>query len=353
MKSAPDSQDQDPLPAADEGSLGQRLRQRLGGTVFDYGLTGLGHLARLHPRARPGAHAVELRRDLAYQAPHKSDRRAHLLDIYRPLTDEEGRPVAGSPAVYGAPHPVVLYLHGGAFRILSKDTHRSLALPFARHGCLVFNCNYRLAPQHPFPAALEDAAAALEYVVREAPRLGGDLSRLVLAGESAGGNLVTALSLLTCVERPERFARRAYELNVVPRVVLPLCGMLQVSDAERFARKKRLPNWVHDRLLETRDAYLSGVPDGAHELADPLLLLETGLKGLARQLPAYFASVGTRDPLLDDTRRLGQALERLGAAHKIGYYDGELHAFQALVFRKNAIRFWQDTYAFLDEHLKG
>ena len=103
-------------------------------------------LRRLHPRARPGVHAVELLQDVPYQAPHESDKRAHLCDIYRPLTDDAGRPIAGSPAVYGRPHPIVLYLHGGAFRILSKDTHRSLVLPFARRGCLVFNCNYRLAP---------------------------------------------------------------------------------------------------------------------------------------------------------------------------------------------------------------
>ena len=69
----------------------------------------------------------------------------------------------------------------------------------ARRGMLVFNINYRLSPRHPFPAALTDCSAALEYVVREAPRLGGDLSRLVLAGESAGANLVTALTLMSCV----------------------------------------------------------------------------------------------------------------------------------------------------------
>ena len=79
----------------------------------------------------------------------------HLLDIYR-------------STVHPPPWPVVLYVHGGGFRILSKDTHWLMGLIFARRGYLVFNINYRLAPRHTFPAALQDAAAAYAWVVRHA-----------------------------------------------------------------------------------------------------------------------------------------------------------------------------------------
>ncbi|MFO0635528.1 MAG: alpha/beta hydrolase [Nannocystaceae bacterium] len=77
--------------------------------------------------------------------------------------------------------PVVLYVHGG-FRVLSKDSHWIMGLAFARAGYVVFNIGYRLAPRHPFPAALQDAAAALAWVHEHAARAGGDASRLVLAG---------------------------------------------------------------------------------------------------------------------------------------------------------------------------
>ena len=245
---------------------------------------------------------------------------------------------------------MVLYVHGGGFRVLSKDTHWVMALALARRGMLVFNINYRLSPRHPFPAALTDCSAALAYVAREAPKLGGDLGRLVLAGESAGANLVTALTLMSCVERPEPWAQRVFALDLKPRAVLPMCGMLQVSDSERFARRKPLAPWVLDRLTEITHAYLRNAPAESLALADPLVMLEDAPQ-LARPLPPFFAGVGTRDPLLDDTRRLGQALTRLQVAHEIRYYPGELHAFHALVYRPHAKQCWADQFTFLDKYL--
>ena len=163
-------------------------------------------------------------------------------------------------------------------------------------------------------------------------------------------NLVTALTLLTCMQRPEPWARRVFELGLVPRAVLPMCGMLQVSDSERFARRKQLPQWVSDRLTEVTHAYLQKSPAEQLELADPLVLLESA-PALARPLPPFFAGVGTRDPLLDDTRRLGQALARLQVPHELRYYPGELHAFHALVYRPQAKQCWRDQFAFLDRYL--
>src|SRR5690606_5988723 len=122
----------------------------------------------------------------------------HRLDVYRPAHAE-------------GPRPVVLYVHGGGFRILSKETHWLMGLYFARRGYVVFNIGYRLAPKHPFPAALEDSADALGWVVQNAHRYGGDPTRLVLAGESAGANLVTSLTLACCYRREEPYARRVFD----------------------------------------------------------------------------------------------------------------------------------------------
>ena len=323
-----------PLPETPR--LPERLRRRAGAFVFDNLYRALATGARLHPLARPARHGVEVLRNIPYRP---SSNHAHQLDVYRPT---------GQPG----PWPVVLYVHGGAFRILSKDTHWMMALGFARRGYLVLNINYRLAPRHPYPAAIEDACEALVWAMKHAAEYGGDPTRLVLAGESAGANLATALAVTTSYRRPEGFARAVWEAEVRPRAVVAACGILQVSDARRFARRKRLPGWLYDRLVEPSEAYLGGLvdPHPERELADPLLILERG-EPPERPLPPFFAPVGTRDPLLDDTRRLKAALDRLGARCDARFYRGEVHAFHAMVFLPNARRCWRELYDFLDEHI--
>lgn len=313
--------------------MGRRAHDGVAGTF----LRGLAAGARMHPLAKPERHHVELIGDVPYMNDGHPD---HVLDIYR-------------PTVRRGPWPVVLYVHGGGFSLLSKDTHWVMALSFARCGYLVFNISYRLAPRYPYPAAIADTCAALEWVVEHAERYGGDLSRLVVAGESAGANLVTSLSLATCYRRPEPWAARAFDLGVVPQAAAPACGIFQVSDAARFGRRRRLPIFIDLLLQDVSASYLRGVDetgDGEIDLADPLLVLERGEEP-ARPLPAFFIPVGTRDPLLDDTRRLARALRRLGVPHEARYYPKEIHAFHAMVWRRRARQCWADKFAFLERHL--
>jgi acetyl esterase len=245
----------------------------------------------------------------------------------------------------------MLYVHGGAFSILSKDTHWVMGLAYAKRGFVVFNINYRLAPQHPFPAALEDACQALTWVVENAHRFGGDPSRMAFAGESAGANLVTALTIASCWRRPEPWAREVFDVAPRVRAVIPACGILQVTDPDRIVGRKRLSQFVADRVTEVHRIYLprQAPPDLDLALADPLVVLENAPPP-ARPLPAVFTFVGTRDPLLDDTRRLGRALDRLGADCEVRYYPGGLHAFHALVFDARARTCWRHQYAFLERH---
>src|SRR5207245_9192492 len=107
---------------------------------------------------------------------------------------------------------------------------------FARAGYAVVNISYRLAPSHPFPAALEDTCAAYLWLAQHGPRHGMDLSRVVVAGESAGGNLVTALALAHSMRRAEPVGRAGCDAGVVPRAGLPAYAMLPVSESERFGR---------------------------------------------------------------------------------------------------------------------
>lgn len=294
---------------------------------------GLSLAGKLHPQARPAVHNVEVIPDLPYS---RSGLREHMLDVYRPLSPDGAK-------------PAILYIHGGGFHTLSKDTHWVMALLFARAGYTVFNLSYRLAPRHPFPAPLEDASDALSWLAEWGPRYGADLSRLVIAGESAGANLAASLALSTCYKRREPYAQRAFATGLVPRAVVAGCGILQVSDPGRFARRRKLPGYLARMIHDVGMGYLRGSEHDC-ELADPLLLLERGLAP-ERPLPAFFAFAGTKDPLLDDTRRLARALSSLGVPHEAHYYPGELHAFHALVFRAAAKRCWSDQLAFLSRHL--
>jgi acetyl esterase len=267
-----------------------------------------------------------------------SGNRAHLLDVYRP---------AGSSAT---PRPAVLYVHGGSFRILSKESHFMMATEFAKAGYVVFNMNYRLAPRHPYPAALEDVAEAWRWVVENAARWGADPARLIVSGESAGGNLTVALAIMATYERPEPYARRVYSLGVVPKAIVPLCGILQVTRHSRG--RKRLSALIQDRIDAAGEYYL-GADHTAHAperaLADPILILESAPP--VRPFPPTFASAGTRDPIHVDTLRLQRVLDAWGVACDARLYRGEPHAFQALTFRRSVREQWRALFEFLSSRV--
>lgn len=317
--------------------LSPELRKQAGSAVITNLFKGLGALVRLDPRSKPEKHGVRHLRNIPYIS---TGNPAHTLDVFIP---------ADSPG----PHPVVFYAHGGGFRILSKETHFGMAMQFARRGYLVVNINYRLSGERAFPAAFEDSCQAYCWMCENIEGFGGDLDRLVVAGESAGANLVTGLTVAACYRRDEPYARAVFDTEVVPRVTAAACGILQVSNIERFTEQPRLSRFVAQRLEEVSDAYILAehpTEDPALDFADPLLFLERA-EPPTRPLPAFFLPVGTRDILLDDTRRLGAALDRMGVENQTCYYPGEVHAFHAFVWREQAQACWADQFAFLDNHL--
>lgn len=308
--------------------LRERVRKRAGSAALDVMFNSLARVGRANPRARRYLAQVDVARDLAY-----GDLPEHKLDVWRPRA-QTGR------------LPALLYVHGGGFRILSKETHWSFALRFALAGHVVFNIDYRLAPKHPYPAAVSDVCRALLWVQRRAADFDADIDRLVVAGESAGGNLTCAATISTAWRRPEPWAREVFDAGIQVRAALPACGILQVSDAGRFKRRRPdLAPWLVDRIDETCVAY-AGDLEGDHGLADPLLVLERA-EPPRRPLPPAFSLVGTRDPLIEDTRRLGPAWRRHGARCEVKIYPGGVHAFHALPWEKASGDAWRDQLAFL------
>jgi acetyl esterase len=313
------------------------LRRQLGGAALEQLFLRASQSAKLHPRLRALLREVTLTADLAYLPTGLPE---HRLDLYRP------REATG-------PLPTIFFIHGGGFRILSKDTHWLMGVLFARAGYQVFSINYRLAPRHPWPAAPEDTHRALAWVLRHGEALGADLRRLAFAGESAGANLATGLALSTARPLPQPWARAIFDAAPRLRAVVAACGLLQVSDIARFHRRRPLRAFVNDRLHEIERQYLpEGAPadPDARALADPLLALEDRAP-LARPLPPFFIPVGTRDPILDDSRRLEQALKARDTQAELVIYPGEVHAFHAFLWRPAAQRCWRDKLSFLSRHL--
>jgi acetyl esterase len=310
-----------------------RLRQRVESKAVEGLFEVLSALGRRTPLSNLDRHGVEAIHDVPYL---RTGREIHSLDVYRP------RDFSGSL-------PICLYVHGGGFRLLSKDTHWLMGLIFARRGYLCFNINYRLAPTHPFPAAHEDMAAAWRWVLDNAHLYGGDTSRIVVAGESAGANLVTGLTLASTYERPEPWARTIFEGQRVPDAVCAACGFFEVDNHDRYTDMGYHRFFV-DRLTEIVDEYRSRarvLHDDHLALCDPLSFLEDG-ELPDRQLPPFFLPVGEWDFLKHDNRRLKRALDRLGVDAEAREYPRGLHAFHAMPLSRQARRCWADHFTFLD-----
>jgi acetyl esterase len=296
-------------------------------------IDGLALAGARQPGARPEVYGVKAERDVSYgRLPEQK------LDVYR-------------PEKASGPMPVVLYVHGGGFRLLSKDTHWMMAVAFARRGYLVLNIDYRLAKEHPFPAALEDVSQAWMWALEHAEELGGDPSNIVVAGESAGANLVASLAIQTSYRREELWARRVFEAGVQPAAVIGLAGIYEVSDIDRLLVGRSYPEPVRRWVEGIEKSYLPATLRGAvsTELADPLRIIERGERP-ERPLPPFFLSVGSADPLLLDSRRMDWALRQLGVTSELEVYQGEVHAFQMMTWRRNAKASWAASFDFLRRH---
>lgn len=309
------------------------VRQKLGSALITGFFESSAFLSGKLPVSQPERYGVEIIRDVPYT---HSGLRAHTLDVYRPQK-RHGK------------LPVVLFIHGGGFRILSKDTHWVMALNFARAGYVVFTINYRLAPKYPFPAAVEDAAAAYCWVAEHAAEYDGDIQKMVVTGESAGANLSSAVAVAATYERREYFAKNIWDTGIVPQAVMPFCGILEVENWQRYIGHPSCPILLQDRLETVSNEYTRGINfrgDALREFANPLLILEQQKPD--RPLPPFFAPVGGADFLVDDCKRLQSALSEQGVYCDVPVYPGEPHAFHAFVWRKNARKCWQDTFRFLD-----
>ena len=158
--------------------------------------------------------SVELVSDIAYTSGAPADEAKHKLDLYLPKERTN--------------FPVMMFVHGGSWRSGDRSLYRALGIHFARAGIAVAIPSYRLMPQNPHPAQIEDVAAAFAWTYRNIPRYGGDLKRVYVAGHSAGGHLVALLAL-----DPVYLGKYAIPARAI-RGVVALSGVYDVRNTPEF-----------------------------------------------------------------------------------------------------------------------
>ena len=215
------------------------------------------------------------------------------------------------PAGAGATSPGVLYLHGGGWVICSLDTHDGVCRRLANaSGLRVASLDYRMAPEHPFPAPLDDCVASTRWVAAHAGEIGFESDRLALAGDSAGANLALA-ALLALRDAGEPLPRAAALIYGAFSADLDSPSHQAFGGGE-YVLSTPVMHWFWDH-------YVPDVARRQDPLASPLL-------GDLRGLPPLYVSAAELDPLRDDSERLAGRLALAGIDFDYRLWRGVCHA---------------------------
>ncbi len=265
-----------------------------------------------HMTAREARAAHESRAGALDMAP---DPLSHVVDVTLPGGGAPRPARVYASHAPGPPLPVVLWLHGGGHTVGSVRSYDAVCRRLARDSdCLVVSLEYRLAPEHKFPAALDDAWAALEWLARHAGELGGDAGRIAVAGDSAGGNLAAVCALLA---RDRGMAMLRAQVLVYPAVSPHLEFESHRLFAEGYLLGVQSIRWFQSQYL-----------NHARERTDwrfaPLLAADHG--GLA---PALVMVAG-HDPLRDEGIAYAHRLQAAGTRVELVNHADMIHAFWSL-----------------------
>jgi acetyl esterase/lipase len=214
--------------------------------------------------------------------------------------------------------PALLWIHGGGYVLGSVERDDLLAKHLARVGqCVVASVEYRLAPEHPFPAPVEDCYAALKWLSTHSADLGVNKSRIAIGGASAGGGLAAGLAL---VARDRAEVDVAFQLLIYP----------MIDDRNIVPASETAPDtfvWTRENNRMGWRAYLGREPGGADVSPYAAAARATDLRGLP---PAYIP-VGDLDLFLDENITYAQRLLTAGVPTELHVYPGAFHGFNGFV----------------------
>jgi acetyl esterase len=218
-----------------------------------------------------------------------------------------------------APFPVLVFFHGGGFALCSVQSHDELCRALANAAtCMVVSVDYRLAPEHKFPAALDDCYAATTWVADNAAAIGGDPGRIAVGGDSAGGNLATVVALM---------ARDRGAPSLVYQVLMyPLTGY--AFDAASYRDNASGYFLTTDDVRWCMDLYLRSDADADNAYASPLRANDLG------GLPPALVITAEFDPLRDEGEAYATRLREAGVPVVCTRYDGMIHGFLSMPLEK-------------------
>ena len=214
-----------------------------------------------------------------------------------------------------APLPVLVYYNGGGWVIGSLETHDGTCRSLANAaGCVVVSVDYRLAPEHKFPAAAEDAYAAAVWIAEHAAALGADAARLAVGGDSAGGNLAAVVSLMA---RDRGTPRLVYQLLVYP-VTDGACDTASYEEnADGYFLTRDMMRWFWNH-------YLAAAGDRRDPYHSPLRAARFN------GLPPALVITAEFDPLRDEGEAYAERLRAAGVPVQLTRYHGLVHGFFGL-----------------------
>ncbi len=218
------------------------------------------------------------------------------------------------------PLPVLAFFHGGGWVIGSLDSHDALCRTLARAvPAIVVAVDYRLAPEHPFPAGVEDSYAALCWIAENAATFGGDPARLAVGGDSAGGNLSAAITLLA---RERGGPTIVHQLLIYPVTDLRGDSASIRENAEGYFLTRGLMIWFGNHYIAAEHKLLPH--------ASPLLAPDLGGLPPATVITAEF------DPLRDEGEAYAARLREYGVPVESTRYDGMIHGFITMPMLRQA-----------------
>jgi len=249
------------------------------------------------PILQPDPEPVAEVRDLAADGPAG----AIPLRLYR-----------GQSAAGGRAQPVLVYFHGGGWVIGDLESHDQLCRAIANQvPCTVIAVDYRLAPEHKFPAAVEDAIAATRWIAGTADRLGVDAGRLAVAGDSAGGNLAAVVALTL---RDGGAVKPVFQVLIYPGTDMGMQSASIVRHAEQLPLTRKGMQWFIEH-------YLRSPQDVSDWRASPLRAADL------RALPPALVITAGFDPLSDEGEAFAAALAEAEVPVVLERFEGQIHGF--------------------------